>query len=166
MKIYFEPNQKTDFNKSYSVFEKKLEQMLKNANCEEEEISKIKKVIAKGVNLQRNIADLAEIEIFYQDVSNSIFITWIFFKSEMSKSVEDYTQYANDMLRDVGLTRIREHLKQEEEIFKKLTETEPQEIPSSLPVSPFYLISEFKNRIHITKGNTKIHYKQNYKLNK
>lgn len=164
MKIYFEPNQQTDFNKSYSVFEKELEQLLKNADSDKEEVNKVKKVIFKGINLQRYKKELVEIEVFYQDVSNSIFITWIFLISEMSIATEGYTQDANDMLRDLGMKGIMEYYKKEKKIFEEYQQGQSQEVLDTFPTSAFYLISEFENPIHITKGNTKIHYKQNYKL--
>lgn len=166
MKIYFEHNQKKYFNKSYSVFEKKLEQLLKNINTNKKEIEKIQNVIFKGIKLEGDINELEEIKVFYQEISNSVFVTWIFFRTETSKATEEYIQYANDMLRDLGIDGIMKHREIEKKIFEEYKEGQSKEVLDAFPTSPFYLVSEFESPIYITKGNTKIDYTQNYFIKK
>lgn len=164
--MYFEHNPEVNFNESYSNFEKELEKFLEKMDVSAEEVKKIQEVIYQGIRLQRYTTLLAEIEVSYQNISNSISVIWTFLKNENTESIEEYAQYANDMLRDLGMEGILKHRKVEERVFNKHKVNQTQEVLDSFPTSPFYLVEMFESPIFITKGNTKIDFKQYYNLKK
>ncbi len=166
MKIYFDANEKIDLRENYELFEIKVLELLKKVTDDEIEIRRVKNAISEGTKLQDSENHILEIEVTYIEVLHNITIIWTFPISEETDNLIEYIELSNHILRYEGLEKIKEFRK---EFLKEEIKLFHEKYPNRLDgfrtsTTPLLLCCIMENPIHITKGNTKIDFKQYYTL--
>lgn len=157
MEIHFELNIEIELRENYFFLKKELETQLPKITSDDKEINRIKNATLDGFELQDYENHILAVKIIYLVSLNSVEIIWTFPITEQTQEVIQYCETMNRVLETEGNVGIRS-------VFKTILRVDNRKYRSLLHITS--LLHRFKNPIHITKGNTKIDFKQYYSLNK